>query len=91
LLHVVDHTLVGDACMRRYSCKRYASHSAFLKWSYHALSLWGFRPVSANANIIQQLPRAQNKLADAIANEVLDQGRGDLSCCHMRFLLISCL
>ena len=79
LLHVVDNTLVADACMGRSSCKRYASHAAFLKWSFHALSLWGVRPVSANADIIQQGPRAQNKLADEIANEVLNNGRGDLS------------
>ena len=35
--------------------------------------------ILVGCQIIQHRPRAQNKLADAIANEVLNNGRGDLS------------
>jgi hypothetical protein len=50
----------------------YRPYAEFLRWSFHALHIWGFRCLNGAETLIVHRNREDNTLADALAHVAVD-------------------
>jgi hypothetical protein len=59
----------------------YRPYSEFLRWSLHALHIWGFRPLCGADSLIVHRKREDNTLADMLANVAVSSAWSAIHSC----------